>query len=149
LTDAEDKGAGAPFTMHVELGKIREFARATKSTNPEYLEDENPVAPVTFPCTAAFWMPVHVAPEGGGGSGFERLLHGGQEYTFHGPPPRAGTVLTVQSKPGPSWEKTGRRGGAMKFSESIQEYRDESGNLVVEARVTAIITEQAPTQAGA
>ena len=27
---------GEPFTMVVELGKIREFARATKSRNPAY-----------------------------------------------------------------------------------------------------------------
>ena len=27
-----------------------------------------------------------------------RLLHGGQEYTFHGPPPAAGTELTVQTR---------------------------------------------------
>jgi hypothetical protein len=150
LTETEDKEAGAPFKMHVELGKIREFARATKSKNPEYLEGENPVAPTTFLCTAGFWMPQAATPAGDPGSGYERILHGGTEYTFYGPPPKAGTVLYVSSKPGPSWEKTGRRGGAMKFSESIMEYRDETGTLVAETRNTVIVTEQAPTtEAGA
>ncbi|MGO8859982.1 MAG: MaoC family dehydratase N-terminal domain-containing protein [Acidimicrobiales bacterium] len=150
MTETEDKGARAPFKMHVELGKIREFARATKSKNPEYLGDEEPVAPTTFLCTAGFWMPEVVTPAGDGGSGYERILHGGTEYTFYGPPPKAGTVLYVTQRPGPSWEKTGRRGGAMKFSESIMEYRDEAGNLVAETRNTVIETEQAPTmEAGA
>jgi len=147
---APDAKASAPFKMHVELGKIREFARATKSHNPDYLEDENPVAPTTFLATAGFWMPEVATPAGDDGAGFERILHGGTEYTFYRPPPKAGTVLYVSSKPGPAWEKTGRRGGAMKFHEMIQEYRDEAGTLVAETRNTVIETEQAPTtEAGA
>ncbi len=39
---------GAPFHMVVERGKIREFARATKSSNPDYLEGDHPLSPVTF-----------------------------------------------------------------------------------------------------
>lgn len=145
MTEAEEEKARAPFKMHVELGKIREFARATKSKNPEYLEDESPTAPTTFLCTAGFWMPEVVTPAGEDGSGYERILHGGTEYTFYGPPPKAGAVLYVSSKPGPAWEKTGRRGGAMKFRDSIMEYHDEAGTLVAETRNTVIETEQAPT----
>jgi hypothetical protein len=49
--------AGAPFRIVVEEGKIREFARATKSSNPAYLADGAPpaVSPVTFLASSAFW----------------------------------------------------------------------------------------------
>jgi hypothetical protein len=154
-TSEEDQG-GTTFTMVVELGKIREFARATKSSNPEYLTAENPVAPTTFLVTSSFWQdaPVRRAngranggANGGGrdGAGYERMLHGAQEFVFFGEPPRAGTRLSVHSRPGPEYEKTGRRGGVMKFRELITEYRDEKGELVAEAHGTIIETSQAPT----
>ena len=48
---------GQPFDMVVERGKIREFARATLSASPEYLDDPVPVSPPTFLVNAAFWTP--------------------------------------------------------------------------------------------
>ena len=45
------------YTMEVERGKIREFARATQSANPDYLEAECPVIPPTFLTTQQFWSP--------------------------------------------------------------------------------------------
>ena len=138
MSTTEQK-AGAPFRMVVEMGKIREFARATKSGNPEYLEVENPVAPATFLVTSAFWQNTRGGNQAGSGfTSYERVLHGAQEFIFHGEPPRAGTALTVQARPGPSYEKTGRRGGVMKFHETVTEYRDETGRLVAEAHGTII-----------
>ena len=155
MSTSEEDQAGTTFTMVVELGKIREFARATKSSNPEYLTAENPVAPTTFLVTSSFWQdpPVRRANAGanGGareGAGYERMLHGAQEFVFFGEPPRAGTRLSVHSRPGPEYEKTGRRGGVMKFRELITEYRDEKGELVAEAHGTIIETSQAPTGGG-
>lgn len=135
--------------MVVELGKVREFARATKSRNPEYLTGDHPVAPATFLVTANFWQDERSAPMGPQFASYERVLHGAQEYIFFGEPPRAGTKLSVQAKPGSTYEKTGRRGGVMTFHEMITEYRDESGRLVAEARGTIIETSQAPTAGGA
>ena len=40
---------GEPFDMVVERGKVREFARATKSQNPEYLDDPVPVVAADVP----------------------------------------------------------------------------------------------------
>jgi N-terminal half of MaoC dehydratase len=157
-SDEEQNQAGTTYSMVVERGKIREFARATKSSNPEYLHDENPVSPTTFLVTSSFWQDAPVrrsggggaggsgsGSAGGGGAGYERMLHGAQEFVFFGAPPRAGTKLTVHSRPGPEYEKTGRRGGVMKFRELITEYRDEKGELVAEAHGTIIETSQAPT----
>ena len=39
----------APFTMPVERGKIREFARATMSSAPEYLDDPGGADPADVP----------------------------------------------------------------------------------------------------
>ena len=73
-----------------------------------------------------------------------RLVHGGQEYTFHGPPPVAGTELSVQTRVEEIYEKEGKRGGTMVFAEAVTEYRDETGRVVAESRSTLIETGKAP-----
>ena len=146
MAEAVAGTAGKPFTMHVELGKLREFARATKSHNPAYLEAEQPVAPVTFLMTAAFWQGPENRPNGGPRS-YERVLHGEQEFVFSGEPPRAGAVLTGRSRIDRVYEKEGRRGGTMTFTETVTEYRDEQDRLVAETRSTVIETSRAPEKA--
>jgi hydroxyacyl-ACP dehydratase HTD2-like protein with hotdog domain len=76
----------------------------------------------------------------------KRILHGGQEYVFHGPPPRAGQELTAQTRVEEIYEKEGKRGGTMTFVVTVQEFRDETGRLVAEARSTAIQTGKPATQ---
>lgn len=77
----------------------------------------------------------------GGGGGNAGTLHAEQHYEYH-KPLTAGTVLTATTKPGESWEKEGRRGGKLHFSESITEYRDQHGDLVVTARSVGVRTER-------
>lgn len=89
--------SGSPFTMAVERGKIREFARATGSTDPAYLEEERPVVPPTFLTTQFFWQDGDADAWQLVELNQQRGLHAEQEYTFHGPPPRAGTRLSAQS----------------------------------------------------
>ena len=55
---------------------------------------------------------------------------------------RAGDVLTATVRPGERWEKEGRRAGKLVFSETITEYRDENGELVVTARGVGVRTEK-------
>jgi hypothetical protein len=74
---------------------------------------------------------------GGGGTG----LHAEQHYEYHRPL-RAGDVLTPVTKPGKTWEKEGRRAGKLVFSESVTEYRDQKGELVVTARGVGVRTER-------
>lgn len=137
-----------PFTMVVEYGKIREFARATKSTSPEYLEVADPVIPPTFLTTVSFWSPPGRSVFSKVKMDLRRLLHGGQEYTFHGPPPVAGARLSVQTRVDDIYEKEGKRGGTMTFVITVTEFRDEAGTLVAEARSTAIETGKPATQEG-
>ena len=51
-------------------------------------------------------------------------------------------MLTATIRPGNTWEKEGRRAGKLVFSESITEYRDQDGNLVVTARQVGVRTER-------
>lgn len=135
-----------PATMPLERGKIREFAKACQSTNPAYVDDATPPAPPTFLTTVNFWMGSGTSPLAQLDIDLRRLLHGGQEYVFHGPPPRAGTDLTFQTRVDTIYEKEGKRGGTMTFIETVTEFRDPAGRLVGEARSTAIETGQAPTK---
>ena len=79
---------------------------------------------------------------GGGGGDLTRVLHGEQRFIYH-KPTTPGMRLTVTTHPGKSWEKEGRRGGSMRFSETISEYRDESGDLVTTAISVGIVTGKA------
>jgi hypothetical protein len=54
-------------------------------------------------------------------------------------------VLTATTGDGKTWEKEGRRGGKLLFSESITEYRDQNGELVVTARGVGVRTERPAT----
>jgi hypothetical protein len=129
-----------PFTMSIERGKVREFARATMSTQPDYLDDPVPPIPPTFLTSVAFWSPPGQSVFSKVKMDLRRLLHGGQEYTFHGPPPVAGTELSVQTRVADIYEKEGKRGGTMTFVVTVTEFRDPTGTLVAEARATAIET---------
>ncbi len=151
----------------VEATHILMFARSVNDGNPIYSDEEYAkttevgkiVAPPTFaqavaqftddyplrPKVDESWFgsgkeATGVSSPSGGGSGGGGL-HAEQEFTYHrhlSP----GDVLTATSKPGKTWEKQGKRGGLLKFSESITEYRDQNGELVVTARGLGVQTEQ-------
>jgi hypothetical protein len=133
---------GEPFTMPIELGKIREFARATKSRNDAYqgAPGDRPISPGTFLASDSFWKGRAANPFGGVDRNWHRILHGGQEFTFHGPPPSAGDVLVGTARIDRVYEKPGRRGGTMTFTEVVTEYRDPAGRLVAESKETTIET---------
>ena len=77
----------------------------------------------------------------GGDSGGGGGLHAEQRYIYHRHP-KVGDGLTATNKPGKSWEKEGKRSGKLVFSESITEYRDQDGELVVTAIGTGVRTER-------
>jgi hypothetical protein len=141
--------SGAPFTMPIELGKIREFARATKSRNLAYERhgDRPALTPATFLITSVFWQTPASDPYHGVHRNLERILHGEQEFVFHGPPPSAGDVLTGQSRIDAVYEKHGKRGGSLIFRELVTDFRDAEGNLVAEMRNTTIETSKSTAEA--
>jgi hypothetical protein len=145
LDKSLEGSTGKPFRVVVEEGKLREFARATKSSNPDYLSEAPGTSPVTFLASSVFWQRPEHSPWGGATINWERILHGEQEFTFPGPPPAAGTALTGQARIDRVYEKEGKRGGTMTFVEVVTEYRDGSGAVVAESRSTVIETSQAPS----
>jgi hypothetical protein len=128
---------GTDYEMVVERGKIAEFAAAMQSQNPAYA-GPGAIAPPTFLISSALWAPEGAAVD----VGFDRrrLLHGEQEFVFHGPPPRAGQTLKVSDQIVDRYEKPGKKGGLMRFAVVLTEYRSEDGTLVAEARKTLIET---------
>jgi hypothetical protein len=132
---------GPKFDIVVERGKIREFASATGSARPEYLDDPEPVSPPTFLTTVAFWQPdeandIYRELD----IDLRRLLHGEQEFVFLREPPRAGTVLHAQATVEEIYEKEGRRGGVMTFVVMRTDFSDDDGAVVAQSRSTLIET---------
>lgn len=137
---------GAPFEVRVEAGKIEEFARALGSDHASY-RGSDAVVPPTFLTVQNFfekwagpqadpWQAVALDPE--------RELHAGQEFVFHGPPPRAGAVLTARSRIESVTPRTSRDGSEMVFAVMVTDYHDERGVLVAEARCTGVETAAVP-----
>jgi len=159
----------ADFELPVDRTAILNFAAALGETNPIYWDEAyakttplgTVIAPPTFAVASALWNPdaglrgVRQIPKraeapadaekkekraGGGGSA--RLLHGEQRFEYH-QPLRPGMRLRVSTRPGRTWEKEGKRGGKLRFSETVTEMRDERGELVVTATSVGIVTEKA------
>ena len=53
-----------------------------------------------------------------------------------------GDVLTVETKPGNTWERESKRAGKLTFRERVAEYRDQNGELVITARSVGVTTER-------
>jgi hypothetical protein len=131
--------------MPIERGKIREFARATKSQQRVYFEGEHPLSPATFLMSSAFWLDPENEPYDPN-LNLDRILHGEQEFVFSGEPPHAGTTLVGRKVVERTYSRQGRRGGAMTFTVILTEFRNESGAVVAEGRTTLIETELAPVE---
>jgi N-terminal half of MaoC dehydratase len=159
----------------VEATHILMFARSVGDENVVYTDAEAAkkteaggiIAPPTFVQSSAQFDPNYVlrpkvgqpwfgsgknptgvvrAAGGGAGGGNGGGLHAEQHYEYHRPL-RAGDVLTSTTFPGKTWEKEGRRSGKLVFSESVTEYRDQKGELVVTARGVGVRTERPVEQA--
>jgi hypothetical protein len=153
----------------IEAGHIMMFARSVGDDNQIYYSDEYAkgtevggiIAPPTFVQSSAQFDPdyflrpkvgqpwfgsgkgptgiVREPSSGGGGGGGG--LHAEQHYEYHRNV-KVGDVLTATAKPGKTWERESPRAGKLKFSESITEYRDQKGELVVTARSVGVQTER-------
>ena len=134
MVDKSALGAtGTPFVLEVERGKLREFARATFGEPGE-------VSPPTFLTTAFHWQSADSDPWEKVRMDPSRGLHAEQEFVFHGSPPRAGDRLTGTSRITEIYEKTNRAGKLLTFVVMTTEFRDDSGRLVAETKLTGVET---------
>ena len=149
----------AKITFPVEASHIMMFARAIGDTNPVYHDaaaGKDIIAPPSFPQAVAQFDPdYHLRPKPGqkwfgsakGPSGIEGKptstggLHAEQHYEYHRHV-KPGDVLTVETKPGKTWEKESKRAGKLTFRERVTEYRDQNGELVITARGVGVTTER-------
>jgi hypothetical protein len=131
------------FEMLVERGKIREFARATGSANSAYFTSEVPPIPPTFLATQIYWFDETGDPWLLSELDVKRALHAEQEFTFFGPPPHAGDVLSFHTTVESVYEKSGRSGGNLRFAVMLTEFRDATGRVVAESRLTGVETTRA------
>ena len=156
----------------IEAGHIMMFARSVGDDNQVYYDEDHAktteagsiIAPPTFAQASAQFDPDYfLRPKvgqpwfgsgknptgvdrsagggGRGGGGGGGGLHAEQHFEYHRHI-KPGDVLTATTKPGKTWEKEGRRSGKLVFSESITEYRDQKGELVITARGVGVRTER-------
>ena len=153
----------------VEASHIMMFARSVGDDNQIYYDDEyakttepgTVIAPPTFAQSSAQFDPDYFLrpqigepwfgsggqPTGitrsasGGGGGGGGGLHAEQHFEYHRHV-KPGDVLTASVGPGKTWEKEGKRSGKLVFSETVTEYRDQNGELVITARGVGVRTER-------
>jgi hypothetical protein len=66
-------------------------------------------------------------------------MHAEQHFEFH-KPLVPGMVLHHVSIPGKEWEREGRRGGTLRFTENITEFYDQQNQLVITTRGVVVRT---------
>ena len=153
----------------VEASHIMMFARSIADDNQiyyddDYAQDTEPgtiIAPPTFaqasaqfdseyflrPKVGEDWFGSGKEPTGikktesSGGGGGGGGLHAEQHFEYHRHL-KPGDVLSATNKQGETWEKESKRAGKLVFSESITEYRDQDGELVITARGVGVRTER-------
>lgn len=159
-------------TFPVETGHIMMFARAIGDPNPVYHDHDYAaatevggiIAPPTFVAAAAQYDPDYPmrprigepwfgsgrTPTGtpdrqrsGGGTGF----HAEQHYEYVRPL-RPGDVLTARRHEPRTWQRQGRRGGTLTFTEMTVEYVDREGEVVLRARGVSVRTEHPVADGG-
>ena len=156
----------------IEASHIMMFARSVGDSNPIYYDEEYAksteiggiIPPPTFAQSSAQFDPEYflrpkVGGDGwfgsgkeatgskpssgsGGGGGAAMGLHAEQHFEYH-LPVKAGDTLSATTKPGKAWEKESKRAGKLKFSESVTEYRNQDGDLVITATGVGVQTERA------
>ena len=135
----------SPYTVTVERGRIKDFARAIGDLNPFYLDDRvgaasefgDVIAPPTFPITFkdessdtnAFLKEL--------GTDISRILHGEQEFELHRPI-RAGETFVCRPKLTDIYEKSGKS-GAMAFVVRETYVTDKENELVATLRGVTVV----------
>lgn len=133
----------APFTVPVEAGRLRLFARATGQLDPVYTDEAtardagHPALPV--PPTFLFCLEMD-APNPAAirellGLDYRRLLHGEQRFTYHAMA-YAGDRLTFEQCIEDLYEK---KGGALEFVVRRTRVTNQHGAHVADLRTVTVM----------
>jgi acyl dehydratase len=134
-----------PFTVTVERGKIKEFARAIGDLSPFYLDDAvgrasewgDIVAPPTFAITFRDDNADTGTVLKDLGVDISRILHGEQEFESY-KPIRPGETYLCRSRITDIYEKTGRS-GAMAFVVREMTVTDPDNEIVCLVRHITVV----------
>jgi acyl dehydratase len=134
-----------PFTVTVERGRVKDFARAIGDANPFYLDDRvgaasefgDVIAPPTFPIT--------FRDEGSDtsvllralGTDISRILHGEQEFEIHRPL-QPGQTYLCRVRVVDQYEKSGKS-GAMAFVVRETAITDAGNEIVATMRSVTVV----------
>jgi acyl dehydratase len=135
----------APYVVHVERGKIKEFARAIGDLSPFYLDDEvgraSPWGDIIAPPTFAVTFRDERADTGALlkdlGTDISRILHGEQEFE-HYKPIRPGDTLLCRGRISDLYEKSGKS-GPMAFVVRETTITDADNEVVARARGITVV----------
>jgi hydroxyacyl-ACP dehydratase HTD2-like protein with hotdog domain len=130
------------FTVDVEKGRLRFFAKAIGETNPIYIDESAAVkagyralpAPPTIPFSLDMDGPELLPVLRVLQLDIARVLHGSQEFEYHAPI-CAGDRITVTSRISDIFDK---KGGALEFVVMESSYSNQDGDLVAQARNTLV-----------
>ena len=135
----------APYVVHVERGKIKEFARAIGDLSPFYLDDEvgraSPWGDIIAPPTFAVTFRDERADTGALlkdlGTDISRILHGEQEFE-HWKPIRPGDTLLCRGRISDIYEKSGKS-GPMAFVVRETTITDADNEVVARVRGITVV----------
>jgi hypothetical protein len=144
---------GDVYRMPLEWGQVRAFARATGAGSQGYTADPHTPVPPTFLTTVSEWAPVSSAfrdsrvadacQAAGVPHDPDAMLALGQELTYLGEVPRAGTSLDVVVRLEDVRPTSGRR-GPMVIVTCLAEFHHAQDGLRAELRlVSAFVGRQA------
>jgi len=135
----------APYVVHVERGKIKEFARAIGDLSSFYLDDEvgraSPWGDIIAPPTFAVTFRDERADTGALlkdlGTDISRILHGEQEFE-HYKPIRPGDTLLCRGRISDLYEKSGKS-GPMAFVVRETTITDADNEVVARVRGITVV----------
>jgi acyl dehydratase len=131
-----------PFTVEIEKGRLRFFARAIGEDNPIYTDEDAAraagypalPAPPTFMFSIDLESPEQLPVVDLLGLDLGRILHGSQEFEYLGQI-HAGDAITQSSRIVDIFDK---KGGALEFIVQESRYTNQNGELVGKAQQTLV-----------
>lgn len=144
MIDRRHIGHALPvFSVPVEAGRLRFFAKATGQTDPVYVDEAaardagHPGLPV--PPTFLFCLEME-APDPAAlrtllGIDYRRILHGEQRFRYHAMA-HAGDVLRYEPRIADIYD---RKGGALEFVERHTRVTRPQGELVAELTTVTVV----------
>jgi acyl dehydratase len=132
----------APFSVEVEKGRLRFFAKATGQTDPVYTDEAAARAaghaglpvPPTFLFCLEMESPNPAAIRELLGMDYRTLLHGEQGFTYHRMA-YAGDTLTYEQRIADIYD---RKGGALEFVVRQTRVTNQRDELVAELRCVTV-----------